>query len=127
MYVNLAFRIIIWQVDINNLREKFSPGPGFEPGYPALDSGSNPGPGENFSLKLLIYIIRPRVLYASELWRMLKKNEQREVVSERKVLWKIIEPKNKNREWGIKNKRDLYDLFNEPRIINVIKISRLSW
>ena len=33
---------------INNLREKFFPGPGFKP-------GSNPGPGENFSLKLLIY------------------------------------------------------------------------
>ena len=49
---------------INNLREKFSPGPGFEPGVaqlarePALrarDPCSNPGPGENFSLKLLIY------------------------------------------------------------------------
>ena len=37
---------------INNFREKFSPGPGFEPGSPA---GSNPGPGGNFSLKLLVY------------------------------------------------------------------------
>ena len=62
-----------------NLREKFSPGPGFEPGSPALrtgastnraiqilwvaqlvrtpackaaDQGLNPGLGENFSLKL---------------------------------------------------------------------------
>ena len=87
---------------INNLREKFSPGPGFEPGSPALragaittkpprrstgpsrnpireevllgpvdrlgglvviaparragDPGSNPGPGENFFLKLLILV-----------------------------------------------------------------------
>ena len=40
---------------INNLREKFSPRQGFEPGSPAGDPGSNPGPGENFSLKLLIY------------------------------------------------------------------------
>ena len=71
---------------INNLREKFSPGPGFKPGSPALCTGtittkppklgpvdrlgglvvispacragnpsSNPGPGKNFSLKLLIY------------------------------------------------------------------------
>ena len=31
------------------------PGPGFEPGSPAGDPGSNPGPGENFSLKLLMY------------------------------------------------------------------------
>ena len=34
------------------LREKFSPGPGFEPGSPA---SSNPGPGDNFSFNLLIY------------------------------------------------------------------------
>ena len=41
--------------DIVNLREKLSPGPGFEPGHPDLRSGnsvSNPGSGENFSLKL---------------------------------------------------------------------------
>ena len=45
-----------------NLREKFSPGLGFEPGSPAQlvraparkadDPALNPGPGENFSLKL---------------------------------------------------------------------------
>ena len=52
---------------INNLRENLSPVPGFEPGSSALyslvviepayrpgDPGSNPGPGENFSFKLLI-------------------------------------------------------------------------
>ena len=35
-----------WSKTNNNSREKFSPGPG--------DPGSNLGPGENFSLKLLI-------------------------------------------------------------------------
>ena len=40
-----------------NLREKFSPGPGFEPESLALRAGAlptalNPGPGENVSLKL---------------------------------------------------------------------------
>ena len=39
---------------VNNLREKFSPGPGFG------DPGSNPGPGENFSLKLLTYDLPER-------------------------------------------------------------------
>ena len=39
----------------NNLREKFSPGPGIEPGSPAGDPGWIPDPGKNFSLKLLIY------------------------------------------------------------------------
>ena len=33
-------------IDINNLREKFSPG--FEPGPPDGDPGSNSGPGETF-------------------------------------------------------------------------------
>ena len=35
-----------------NLREKFSTGPGLESGSPALHTDVNPGPGENFSLKL---------------------------------------------------------------------------
>ena len=39
---------------VNNLREKFSPGPGFKPGSPAGNPGLNPGSGENFSLKLLM-------------------------------------------------------------------------
>ena len=67
---------------INNLREKFSPGPGFEPGslvWPsgssgwlsgiapaqrAGDPGSNPGPGKNFSHKLLILTSQMVILKA---------------------------------------------------------------
>jgi len=41
---------------IINLREKFLHGPGFELGSPARDAGLNPGPGENFSLKLLLSV-----------------------------------------------------------------------
>ena len=36
----LAFRITIWQSYINNLREKFSPRPGFELGSPTLRAGA---------------------------------------------------------------------------------------
>ena len=37
-----------WKIVYNvNLREKFSPGPGIEPGSPAGDTGSSPGPGGN--------------------------------------------------------------------------------
>ena len=61
---------MITDVSIINLREKFSPGPRFKPRFtlaqwvarlvraPARrsgDPGLNSGPGENFSLKLLIY------------------------------------------------------------------------
>ena len=38
--VILAFRLTNLQVDINNLREKFSPGPGFEPGSSPLRAGT---------------------------------------------------------------------------------------
>ena len=43
--VNTTAHVVSWddKTIINNLREKFSPGPGIEPA------------GENFSLKLLIY------------------------------------------------------------------------
>ena len=44
---------------INNLREKFSPRPGG-------DLGSNPGPGENFSLKLLILFVWFTVCFDSD-------------------------------------------------------------
>ena len=36
------------------LRKKFSPGLGLETGSPAEDLDSNPGPGENFSLKVKV-------------------------------------------------------------------------
>ena len=58
---NLAFKITIWQV---NLREQFLPGPGFilvaqlvkALARRAWDPGSNPGPSENFSLKIFGYV-----------------------------------------------------------------------
>ena len=40
---------------INNLREKFSPGPGIEPGSPALRAGAITTKPPRRSLKLLIY------------------------------------------------------------------------
>ena len=39
-----------------NLRQQFSPGPGFEPLRFAGDPSLNPDPGKNFSLKLTIII-----------------------------------------------------------------------
>ena len=53
VFLNVAFDILTFamKVYIINLREKFSPGPGLEP-------GSNPGTGENFSLKVIIYDLR---------------------------------------------------------------------
>ena len=46
---NVIFRIKSGRSCVVNLREKFSPGSGFEPVSPALRAGdprSNPGPGE---------------------------------------------------------------------------------
>ena len=49
--LNVTWCLTVTGFQLEGLREKFSLGPGFEPGSPAHkagDPGSNPGPGENF-------------------------------------------------------------------------------
>ena len=41
-------------------------------------------------------------------------------------IFRIFGPNSENRKWRMGN-RDLYDLFNGPHIIDVIKTSRLRW
>ena len=46
---------------INNLREKFSPGPGFEPGSPALRAGAKPlsHPGDPLDKARILLLLDP--------------------------------------------------------------------
>ena len=56
-------------------------------------------------------------------WRTLKKNEQKMLLGQGKILRTVFgfsESRNENGELMIKNNRELYDLF-KPHIINVIK------
>ena len=63
MFLNTGYKQLIWP--IHNLREEFLLGPVdrlgglvvIAPARRAGDPGSNPGPGENFSLKLLNYVL----------------------------------------------------------------------
>ena len=64
-------------------------------------------------------LIRPVLTYASETWTLSKTNERRLSLFERKVLRCIFGAKKYNYE--------LYEIFNEPNIVNYIKFKRLAW
>ena len=75
--------------------------------------------------KILMYkVLRPVLTYASETWTLPKTNERRLSLFERKVLRRIFGAKQENRTW---RKRYNYEIFNEPNIVNYIKVKRLAW
>ena len=67
------------------------------PARRAGDPGSNPGPGENFSLKLLIYIY----IYGPK--------------------------RDKNRKWRRLHNEALHSLYHSPNIVRVITSRRLRF
>ena len=79
--------------------------------------------------KILTYkvLIRHALTYDSETWTLSKTNEQRLSLFERKVLRCIFGAKQENEIWWKKYNYELYDLFNEPNIVNYIKIKRIAW
>ena len=60
--------------------------------------------------KIKIYrtIIRPVVTYAAETWCLLKNDETRISVWERKILRRIFRPKFENGEWIVRNNKEIY-------------------
>ena len=72
-------------------------------------------------------LIRPVLIYASETWTRTKTNERRLSLFERKVLWCIFGAKQENGTWRKRYSYELYEIFNEPNIVNYIKVKRLGW
>ena len=72
-------------------------------------------------------LIRPVLTYASETWVLSKTNERQLAVFERKILRKIYGPLNEGGVWRRRYNQELYDLYRDPDVIQVIKISRLRW
>jgi hypothetical protein len=71
-------------------------------------------------------LIRPLLTYASNTWTVSKTNERRLSLFERKVLRCIFGAKQENGTWRKRYKYELYEIFNEPNIVNYIKVKRLS-
>ena len=71
--------------------------------------------------------IRPVLTYASETWTLSKTNERRLSMFERKVLRCIFGAKQENGTWRKRYNYELYEIVNEPNIVNYIKVKRLVW
>jgi hypothetical protein len=70
------------------------------------------------------HLIRPVVLYGSETWVLTKKEENRLLVFERKVLRTICGPKLENGVYRRRYSHELDKEFNSPNALSITKISR---
>ena len=66
-------------------------------------------------------------LYASETWTLSKANERQLSLFERKMLQCIFGAKQENGAWRKRYSCELYEIFNEPNIVNCIIVKRLAW
>jgi Reverse transcriptase (RNA-dependent DNA polymerase) len=79
--------------------------------------------------KLRIYetVIRPTVLYGSELWILSKKHVTELQIWERKILRKIFGGKQTSDGWRRRTNEELMSLYGKPSIVNVVKAQRIRW
>ena len=66
-------------------------------------------------------------MYGCEVWSMTKKSEKLIYTFERKILKRIYGPINENGIWRMRHNKEIYDLFNEPKISTLVKLKRLQW
>jgi hypothetical protein len=67
------------------------------------------------------------VLTVSETWTVSKLSERLLSLFERKVLRCIFGAKQENETWLRRYDLELYETFNEPNIVNYVKVKRLAW
>lgn len=81
------------------------------------------------SLKLKIYktIIRPIVVYGSEVWTLGIKEQTMLGVWERKILRKIYGGKRSAGGWERRTNKEIQELYREPDVVAVVKGQRLRW
>lgn len=79
--------------------------------------------------KIRIYhtIIRPVLLYGAETWILNKKEENKLIVFENRVLRKIFGPILENGEWRRRHNIEIRNQYNDYDIIAQIKSRRLRW
>jgi hypothetical protein len=69
-------------------------------------------------------LIRPVLLYGSETWVLIKREENQLLVFEKKVLRTICGPKIENGVYRRRYNHELDKEFNSPNALNVTKTSR---
>lgn len=81
----------------------------------------------NLKCELYRSLVRPVAIYGSEAWYMTQKDEQSLRVFETRILRSIFGAINDGNGWRRRFNHELYELYEEPDIVSVIKISRLRW
>jgi len=61
------------------------------------------------------------------LWALTKKEEQAQLIFERKMFRRIFGPKRKNGEWKSRTNRELEEMSKGENIVKWIKGQRISW
>jgi len=67
------------------------------------------------------------VLYGAEAWTLTKKEEQAELIFERKIFRRIYGPKCENGGWKSGTNRELEEMSKGENIVKWIKGQRISW
>ena len=81
------------------------------------------------SIKQRVYktIIRPTVVYGCEAWVLNKKLEEKLLRRERKIFRRIYGGKKVGEGYERRVNKEIYDLYGEADILEVIKGRRLEW
>ena len=77
---------------------------------------------KNAKLKLYFSVIIPVVTYACETWILKETMTNRLMVSERKMLRKILGPTYENGSWRIKTNQELEKIIKHKNIINFARV-----
>ena len=81
----------------------------------------------NNKIRLHKILIKSILCYGSVTWTLTQKAEQMLSTFERKILRRIYGPKLEWGYWRPRLNSELYSLYNEPNIMEDIKIRRLGW
>ena len=66
-------------------------------------------------------------MYGSESWTLTTKDEDFLRIWERKILRKIYGPKHEEGRWAIRTNDELYQLYQQPNVVNEVKARRIRW
>lgn len=79
--------------------------------------------------KLRVYktVIRPTVISTCETWTLTKNMEILLEIWERKILRRIFGGVKENGIWRRRTNAEVYELYGEPKITQIIKVQRMKW
>jgi len=86
-------------------------------------------PSKNLKIKVYRTIILPVVLFGSETWSLILREERKLRVFENMVLRRIFGPRRDEvtGEWRRLRNEELNDLYSSPNIVRVIKLRKMRW